>query len=106
MGVAAEAVELGDHQSRAVVLAGLQRLVQRRAIVIVLAGFDLDVLLPAAAVEEGRDGVALSLDAEAALALPFGRDAAFDIRARLDGSCPDQGIDIEPPCALNRRPSR
>ena len=31
--------------------------------------------------------------------------AAFDIRARLDGSCSDQGIDIEPPCALNRRPS-
>ena len=30
---------------------------------------------------------------------------AFDIRARLDGACSDQGIDIEPPCALNRRPS-
>ena len=48
-------VDLGDHQRRAVDLAGLQRLVQRRAVVIVLAALDLDMLLdqlPVAAVEE------------------------------------------------------
>ena len=53
--VAGEPVELGDDQRRAVDLAGVERLVQRRPVVVVLAALDLDVLLdqlPVAAVEE------------------------------------------------------
>ena len=79
MRVAGEAVELGDDQRRAVDLAGVERALQRRAIVIVLAALDLDVLLdqlPVAAVEEGLDRGALRLQPEAALALALGADAA------------------------------
>jgi anaerobic glycerol-3-phosphate dehydrogenase len=52
----------------------------------------------------GIGGRRLEFDGKLVIA---GREVqvAFDIRARLDGSCSDQGIDIEPPCALNRRPS-
>src|SRR5262245_16308958 len=78
MSVTGKTVDLGDDESGAVDLAGRERLLQRRPIVVVLAALDLDMLLdqlPTAAVEERLDRMALGFEAEAACARTLGADA-------------------------------
>ena len=73
-GVTGQPVELRDHQRRAVNPTQCHGFGELRSIVA-LAALDLDELghqRPGAAVQVGGDRRALSLEAEAAAALPFG----------------------------------
>ena len=77
VGVAGKPIQLRDHQRGAVELAGVQRLVQRWTVLVVLAALYLDVLLdqlPAATVEERGDSMALGVKAETTFTLPLGAD--------------------------------
>lgn len=77
MRIAGEAIQLGDHQGGAVEPAQLKGALQLRAVRVTLAALDLDPLadqLPAAAVEEVIDRLALGIEAEPAIALTLGRD--------------------------------
>ena len=66
--VAAQSVELGDHELGVEGAASVERFVERRPIIVTLAALDLDVLLaqrPVASVQPGFDGGALRFETEA-----------------------------------------
>src|SRR5262249_26788277 len=88
--IAGEAVEFGDDELGPMLAAGGQRLLEFGTI-RAFAGLDLGMLggeLPGTAIEVGRDGLALGVEAEAGLALLIGRHPVVgDKLAEMCGQC-------------------